>query len=630
MGKLMKLCGLKTREQVVAAIREGIDFMGVVFAEKSHRDMGDNLAEVTEMARITKDKAGMPDATWGRLPLLLGIFQRGGRAAHATLAAEAAYINSVVGETGLQGVQLYGYTAADYREIQGELRVPLVVFSVSVSTKEEVEAIEVPEHELVKAVCVDNKVKGALGGTGERFDWEWLGTYAPPRALPLFLAGGISMENVEEAKQVACAAVLDISSGAEIDRVKDGRLMRKLARAVREAMPSYFGRFGGQYIPEILMPNLIQLEEKYMHLQQDPTFQAEVLKWNEEYSGRPTLLYEADRLTKWIREQVPADKGAKVWLKREDLMHGGAHKLNNGIGQALVARELGKKRIIAETGAGQHGVATATVCALFELQGTVYMGEKDTQRQRLNVLRMESMGTKVVPATSGNRTLNAAVNEALRDWAAHPDDTHYLIGSVVGPHPFPTIVRDFQSVISNEAKEQFKAKNEDRLPDCVVACVGGGSNCIGAFDAFVADTGVELLGVEAGGEGPHNHSATVTYGTTGWLHGAKTQLLQTENGQVCDTHSISAGLDYPAVGPEHSYLAGMQRSSSGLPFVHTTHDTDTGRAQYVSCDDHEALEGFKILSKTEGVCWADITHGTPHPTTGSPRPRVVACCLQGH
>eukprot|EP01061_Rhynchopus_euleeides_P013772 TRINITY_DN23920_c0_g1_i2.p1 TRINITY_DN23920_c0_g1~~TRINITY_DN23920_c0_g1_i2.p1 ORF type:complete len:377 (+),score=168.45 TRINITY_DN23920_c0_g1_i2:119-1249(+) len=328
------------------------------------------------------------------------------------------------------------------------------------------------------------------------------------------------------------------------------------------------------------MPNLIELEEKYMELQSDPEFQAKVLKLNAEYSGRPTLLYEATRLTKWARSQAEEGKGANIWLKREDLLMGGAHKLNNGIGQALVAKELGKTRIIAETGAGQHGVATATACALFEMDGTVYMGEKDTQRQRLNVLRIESMGAKVVPATSGNRTLNAAVNEAMRDWATNPE-SHYLIGSVVGPHPFPTIVRDFQSVISTEARQQFLDK-VGRLPDSVVACVGGGSNCIGMFDAFVCDTGVELVGVEAGGSG-ELHSSTLSCGTVGWLHGARTQLLQTEEGQIADTHSISAGLDYPGVGPEHSYLQ------------------DTGRARYIPCKDDLALEGFKILAKTEGV-----------------------------
>eukprot|EP01064_Diplonema_japonicum_P034451 TRINITY_DN713_c0_g2_i1.p1 TRINITY_DN713_c0_g2~~TRINITY_DN713_c0_g2_i1.p1 ORF type:complete len:632 (+),score=193.78 TRINITY_DN713_c0_g2_i1:246-2141(+) len=583
MGKLMKLCGLKSRNQVVCAIREGIDFMGVVFAEKSHRYMGDNLDEVKEMARITEEKAGIKNAKWGRFPLLLGIFQRGGRAAQSTVAQEAEYISKIVKETNLHGAQLYGYSTQEYDEMKACLEVPMVIFSVSVSTAEEVKAIQVPDHSLIKAVCVDNKVKDAVGGTGESFDWTWLKDFTPPRDLPLFLAGGINLSNVPQALAVDCADVLDISSGAEINKTKDGVTVRKLARAIRSKIPSYIGRFGGQFLPEILMPNLIELEAKYIELQADPAFTEEVLKWNREYSGRPTLLYDAERLTSYVRKECAEDKGAKIWLKREDLLHGGAHKINNGIGQALVAKALGKNRIIAETGAGQHGVATATVCALFGMNGTVYMGEKDTQRQRLNVLRIESMGAKVVPATSGARTLNSAVNEALRDWAANPATAHYLIGSVVGPHPFPTIVRDFQSVISTEARKQFMDMNGGSLPGCVVACVGGGSNCIGAFDAFVCDDGVELLGVEAGGDGAELHSSTLSKGTVGWLHGAKTQLLQTEDGQVMDTHSISAGLDYPAVGPEHSYLQ------------------DTGRATYVPCTDDEALEGFKILAKTEAI-----------------------------
>ena len=552
-ARKMKLCGLKTRNQVVNGIREGIDFFGVVFAEKSKRYMGNNVAEVTEMARICHEHAGLPDAVWGRLPLVFGIFQRSGHSAHTTLAAEVEYINSVSSTTNLDGVQLYGYSAAEFDTIAPTLSVKTVIFSVSVADKVDVDNITIPTHPLIKAVCIDNKVKGELGGTGASFDWTWLSGYKG-NGLPLFLAGGINMENVDEARKVPGVDVLDISSGAEVDGVKDGVLVRRLARAVRQKLPSYFGKFGGQFIPEILMPNLLELETKYIELQADKSFQETVLKWNAEYSGRPSLLYDAERLTALVRSEAPEGKGAHIWLKREDLLMGGAHKINNGIGQALVAKELGKTRIIAETGAGQHGVATATACALFGMNGTIYMGEKDTQRQRLNVLRIESMGAKVVPATSGNRTLNAAVNEALRDWAANPD-SHYLIGSVVGPHPFPTIVRDFQSVISTEARRQFFEKT-GKLPDCVVACVGGGSNCIGMFDAFVSDTDVELLGVEAGGTG-ELHSSTLTHGTTGWLHGAKTQLLQTEDGQVSETHSVSAGLDYPGVGPEHSFLKGM-------------------------------------------------------------------------
>eukprot|EP00755_Sulcionema_specki_P008326 Sspe_Gene.40610::Locus_19626_Transcript_1_1_Confidence_1.000_Length_2233::g.40610::m.40610/K01694/TRP; tryptophan synthase len=581
-SKYLKICGLKSRNQVVCCLREGVDILGLVFVQKSYRYIGDKMDECKAMADLVHSKAARYPSPLGKLPLIFGIFQKGGHG-EKSLDDEAAYINTTCSEATLDGAQLYGYSCEDYQAMAGKLTVSHIVFCVSIQAKSDLEAIQVPEDTRIMALCIDNKVKGELGGTGESFDWTWLEGFQSPRNLPVFLAGGIGLENAKKALSLSNVTVLDVSSGAEVNKVKDGPTIRKLTRAIRERIPSYFGKYGGQFIPEILMPNLIELEQEYMRLQCDPNFLADVAKWNREYSGRPTRLYQASRLTDEIRKTAGEGLGANIWLKREDLLHSGAHKINNGIGQALVARHLGKKRIIAETGAGQHGVATATVCALFGLDGTVYMGEKDTQRQRLNVLRMESMGSKVVPATSGGRTLNAAVNEALRDWAANADTTHYLIGSVVGPHPFPTLVRDFQSVISLEARDQFRESNAGALPDCVVACVGGGSNCIGMFDAFVGDDGVELLGVEAGGDGADHHSSTLVKGRIGYLHGAKTQLLQTADGQVTDTHSISAGLDYPAVGPEHSFLQ------------------DTGRARYVSCPDELALEGFKILAKTEGV-----------------------------
>lgn len=338
-----------------------------------------------------------------------------------------------------------------------------------------------------------------------------------------------------------------------------------------------FGEYGGRYVPETLIPALDELAGAYAEASKDPAFQRELDYYLREYVGRPTPLYFARRLTQ-------ASGGAAIYLKREDLNHTGAHKINNTIGQILLARRMGKRRIIAETGAGQHGVATATVCAMFGLECVVYMGEEDVQRQALNVFRMELLGARVVPVSSGTRTLKDATNEAIRDWVTNVRDTYYVIGSVVGPHPYPTIVRDFQSVIGREARRQV-LELTGRLPAAVVACVGGGSNAIGIFHGFLADEGVRLIGVEAGGEGldTGRHAATLTCGTPGVLHGAKSYLLHDEDGQILPAHSVSAGLDYPGVGPEHSYLK------------------DTGRAEYVAVTDQEALDAFQTLARLEGI-----------------------------
>ncbi|WP_299197445.1 tryptophan synthase subunit beta [Thermocrinis sp.] len=339
----------------------------------------------------------------------------------------------------------------------------------------------------------------------------------------------------------------------------------------------YFGSFGGRFVPETLMYALEELEEEYQKVKEDPSFWQEFEYYLREFAGRPTPLYFAKNLTEYAG-------GAKIYIKREDLLHTGAHKINNTLGQALLAKRMGKNRIIAETGAGQHGVATATACALLGLECVVYMGEEDAQRQRLNVFRMKLLGAEVRVVKSGSRTLKDAINEALRDWVANVETTHYIIGSVVGPHPFPMMVRDFQSVIGKEAKEQILEK-EGKLPKAVVACVGGGSNAMGIFYPFVEDEGVRLVGVEAGGLGLETgkHSASINAGQVGVLHGMKSFFLQDEEGQILTTHSISAGLDYPGVGPEHAYLF------------------ESGRAEYVYATDKEALEGFKLLSRLEGI-----------------------------
>jgi tryptophan synthase beta chain len=343
-----------------------------------------------------------------------------------------------------------------------------------------------------------------------------------------------------------------------------------------ESLPGRFGPFGGRFVAETLMPALDELEAAYREARDDSAFEAERLKLLRHYVGRETPLYLARRLS----EEV----GTRVWLKREDLCHTGAHKVNNTIGQVLLAKRMGKPRVIAETGAGQHGVATATACALFGLHCEVFMGAEDVQRQAPNVLRMKLLGAQVHAVTSGSRTLKDAMNEAMRDWVTHVRTTYYCVGSAAGPHPYPSIVRDFQAVISEEARAQLLAAR-NKLPDAVVACVGGGSNAIGAFHHFVNDASVQLIGVEAAGEGiaSGRHAATLSAGKIGVLHGMKSYVLQDAHGQVQEAHSISAGLDYPSVGPEHAFLR------------------DTGRAKYVSITDQQALEGFRLLARTEGI-----------------------------
>jgi len=338
-----------------------------------------------------------------------------------------------------------------------------------------------------------------------------------------------------------------------------------------------FGRYGGKFIPETLAPAVEELESAYEKYRNDPDFQKELSYYLTEYAGRPTPLYFAKNLTEHVG-------GAKIYLKREDLLHGGAHKTNNTLGQALLAKKMGKKRIIAETGAGQHGVGTALACAVLGLDAEVYMGAKDVERQKLNVFRMELLGAKVHPVQSGSKTLKDAINEAIRDWIANVNTTYYLIGSVVGPHPYPMMVRDFQSVIGHEVKQQMR-ELQGRPPDAVVACVGGGSNAMGSFYPFLDDQDVMLCGVEAGGLGVKSgkHSATLAAGSEGVLHGMFTYLLQDERGQVMETHSISAGLDYPGVGPEHSMLK------------------DVKRARYAASTDDEAIEAFVTLSRLEGI-----------------------------
>jgi tryptophan synthase beta subunit len=370
-----------------------------------------------------------------------------------------------------------------------------------------------------------------------------------------------------------------------------------------------FGEFGGQYVPETLMNELIRLEDAYNYYKKDPQFVAELDDLMKNYANRPSLLYYAKRMTEDLG-------GAKIYLKREDLNHTGAHKINNCLGQVLLAKKMGKKRVIAETGAGQHGVATATVAALMDMECEVFMGKRDTERQALNVYRMELLGAKVHPVTSGTQVLKDAINETMREWAGRCEDTHYVIGSVMGPHPFPTMVRDFQSVISKEAREQI-LEREGKLPDAVIACVGGGSNAMGMFYHFIGDSGVKLIGCEAAGRGIETgqHAATMATGSRGIFHGMHSYFCQNQYGQIDEVYSISAGLDYPGIGPEHAYLH------------------DSGRAEYVPVTDDEAVSAFEYLAKKEGIiCAIESAHALAHAMKIAPKMRkdqVIIVCLSG-
>ena len=370
-----------------------------------------------------------------------------------------------------------------------------------------------------------------------------------------------------------------------------------------------YGQYGGQYVPETLMHAVLEVQDSYARYKDDPDFQAELSDLLRNYVGRPTLLYRADKLTETLG-------GAAIYLKREDLNHTGSHKLNNAIGQALLARRMGKRRVIAETGAGQHGVATATAAALLGMECEIFMGREDTERQALNVFRMELLGASVRTVTSGTQTLKDAVNEAMREWAARSDDTFYIFGSVMGPHPYPQIVKDFQSVISREIRAQI-LEREGRLPDAVIACVGGGSNAMGAFADFLYDDSVRKIGVEAAGEGldTERHAASIAKGRVGIFHGMKSYFAQDENGNIAPVYSISAGLDYPGIGPEHAWLH------------------DEGKAEYVSATDDEAVEAFQLLSRTEGIIPAiESAHAVAYcrklaPTLG--RDKLIVVNLSG-
>ena len=563
--KMLKICGIRTRNEVISCIYENVDIIGLMFYEKSKRYVG-SIENAKELVNIINE-----NKCDNKTPLSIGIF----------VNESYETIRNIVSQTKIDGVQLYGYNNTDIIQNLKKLDHNLyIIWTVSLVKPEDFNNILIPPN--INAICIDKRDGSQLGGTGQSLDFSNFNWSIIPEKLPVFIAGGINIDNINLFKNLDIAGI-DISTGVEDINGKDHLKIREISRNLKSGLPSYFGNFGGQFTAEILMPALIELENFYLDISKNDEFNNELHK-HYKCAGRPTQLYCAERLTEYVRNLCNDKKfGATIWLKREDLLHTGAHKINNSIGQGLLAKYMNKKKIIAETGAGQHGCSVATICALFNLEGKIYMGETDIERQKLNVFKMKKLGTEVIPVTSGNKTLNSAVNAALRKWASTSTDTHYLIGSAVGPHPFPTIVRDFQSIIGKEAKKQF-LDIKNKLPDAVIACIGGGSNSLGIFDSFINED-VKLIGAEAEG------CSSLGKGTVGYVHGSKSLVLQSNSGQIEETHSISAGLDYPGVSPILSFLV------------------QNKRVQVHSVNDAEALEGFDILAKTEGIlCALESAH----------------------
>ena len=547
----VKICGITTAEDARAAIEAGADALGLNFVPGSVRALDDETARAISAAAA------------GRV-VRVGVFQD----------ASLERVRHCVENIGLDVVQLHGDESPDY---VAEIPYPVLKMLPANEALRE-QARRYPKADLL----IDHP---AGGGSGTAWSYEQaLALVASGRRV--WIAGGLDPENVAEATRRALPHGVDASSGLESEPGrKDPQRMRAFVAAARGARPTgtrpdprgYFERFGGRYVPEVLSPAVEELSETYAALSADPGFWEELRRERASYAGRPTPLYLATRMSDEL--------GPRIYLKREDLAHTGAHKINNAIGQALIARRMGKRRVIAETGAGQHGVAAATACARYGLECEVYMGEEDTVRQALNVFRMELLGATVHVVRSGSRTLKDAMNEALRDWATNVETTYYLIGSAAGPHPYPMLVRDLQIVIGEEARAQI-LEAEGRLPDWLMACVGGGSNALGLFHPFYDDKQVRMLGIEAGGRGGVErgpHGASLSAGSPGVLHGSLSYVLQDDAGQIFPAHSISAGLDYPGVGPEHAFYK------------------ESGRAEYVPVTDDEALDAFVYLSHTEGI-----------------------------
>ncbi|REJ78616.1 MAG: tryptophan synthase subunit beta [Acidobacteria bacterium] len=558
----IKICGITNHEDATAAVECGADELGFNFYKGSPR-----YIEPSEAAEITSSIPSSIRKT--------GVF----------VNDDSDRIAAIAEEVGLDAIQLHGdESEAECAAVGKKTGLP-VIKAVRVRKGEKP---AFPSPEISEAVLLDTFSARAFGGTGESFDWSDARSFFEGERR-IYLAGGLEPSNVAEAVCRLKPYAIDVCSGVELEPGrKDHRKMAEFVSRARTAdreffepdKRGFFGDYGGRFVPETLVAPLDELTDAYVTAQSDPDFETELTTLFRHYSGRPTPLYFARRLTGKCG-------GAKIYLKREDLNHTGAHKINNALGQALLAKRMGKRRIIAETGAGQHGVATATVCALFGFDCVIYMGTEDMRRQALNVYRMELLGAEVRGVDSGSKTLKDAINEALRDWVTNVEDTHYLLGSALGPHPYPVMVRNFQSVIGKEAREQVLLA-ERRLPDLLIACVGGGSNSIGLFHPFLIDEDVRMVGVEAGGTGSAlgEHAARFNEysgGRIGVLQGTKSYLLQDDHGQIAGTHSVSAGLDYASIGPEHAYLH------------------DSGRIDYDSVTDSEALAAFHTLSETEGI-----------------------------
>lgn len=578
----VKFCGITCAEDARAASAFRPDYLGLVFWPRSKR--------AVDASTALKIRTALDEP----IPVV-GVF----------VDEDARTIAQLAHDDIIQIAQLHGDEDGAFIEKLRSLAPGLEVWQAFEVTS--LDDIDQANRSRADMVLLD-------GGKGEgrAFPWELLASMKRPYAL----AGGLSAQNIAAALHACTPTIIDVSSSIERasnesepscprkDPAAMAAFMKALHRAAQHVNTNHrsqeggtsvtnengrFGIHGGQYVPETLMNAVNELEEAYFHYKDDPQFKAELTELLNEYAGRPSRLYFAERLSKELG-------GAKIYLKREDLNHTGAHKINNVLGQALLAKKMGKTRLIAETGAGQHGVATATAAALLDLECEVFMGREDTERQALNVYKMRLLGAQVHPVDSGTATLKDAVSETMREWTSRMEDTHYCLGSTMGPHPFPIIVRDFQSVISAEIKAQCLEK-EGRLPDVVMACVGGGSNAMGTFYNFIDDTDVRLIGCEAAGRGidTWETAATISTGSLGIFHGMKSYFCQDEYGQIAPVYSISAGLDYPGIGPEHAMLH------------------DTGRAEYVAVTDDEAVHAFEYLSRTEGIIPAiESSHALAH------------------
>ena len=576
----IKLCGLSLPCDIEVANELRPQYIGFVLTPKSKRYVPPETATELKRLLVSDIKA-------------VGVF------VNENSETVADLLNSGV----IDIAQLHGDEDEDYITQLRLLTDKPIIKAFRIETVNDIKT--------AKQSSADYILLDSGAGTGTVFDWGLVNSIR----RPYFLAGGLGVDNVGSAIDTLHPYAVDVSSGIETNGFKDKTKMAAFVAAVRkeeEKMTNPNGRFGihgGQYIPETLMNAVIELEEAYNHYKNDLEFNRELTELFNEYAGRPSRLYYAEKMTKDLG-------GAKIYLKREDLNHTGAHKINNVLGQALLAKKMGKTRLIAETGAGQHGVATATAAALMGMECVVFMGEEDTIRQALNVYRMRLLGAEVIPVKTGTATLKDAVSEAMREWTSRIADTHYCLGSVMGPHPFPTIVRDFQAVISKEIKEQILQK-EGRLPDAVIACVGGGSNAIGSFYHFIEDEGVRLIGCEAAGRGidTFKTAATINTGRVGIFHGMKSYFCQDEYGQIAPVYSISAGLDYPGVGPEHAHLH------------------DIGRAEYVPVTDDEAVNAFEYLAKTEGIIPAiESAHAVAHAMKIAPtmdKDKIIVITISG-